>query len=140
MVLVLLFVRPSWYCYPQYDHSSAGMGEAPSAMDQPIGTGDGGTTRFQLSKHYGEQNRTITRPRPETIRLSIDGVETAAFTHEGKGWIRFDTAPADNAAIRAGFEFDVPVRFAEDRLDVSSTSFAAGEAPSVPLVEIREDS
>ena len=39
---------------------------------------------------------------------------------------------------RAGFRFDVPVRFAEDRLDVSGTNFAAGEAPSVPLIEIRE--
>jgi len=40
--------------------------------------------------------------------------------------------------VRAGFRFDVPVRFAEDRLDVSAVNFAAGEAPSVPLIEIRE--
>ena len=30
-------------------------------------------------------------------------------------------------------------RLAEDRIDVNRVSFAAGEAPSVPLVEIRED-
>jgi len=41
--------------------------------------------------------------------------------------------------VRAGFRIDVPVRFAEDRLDVSGVNFAAGEAPSVPLIEIRED-
>jgi uncharacterized protein (TIGR02217 family) len=40
--------------------------------------------------------------------------------------------------VTAGFLFDVPVRFAEDRLDITGLSFAAGEAPSVPLVEIRE--
>ena len=40
--------------------------------------------------------------------------------------------------MRAGYLFDVPVRFAEDRLEVSGANFAAGEAPSVPLVEIRE--
>jgi hypothetical protein len=32
----------------------------------------------------------------------------------------------------------VPVRFAEDRLSVSRTTFLAGAAASVPLVEIRE--
>jgi len=31
-----------------------------------------------------------------------------------------------------------PERFATDRLDINAASFAAGEAPSVPLVEIRE--
>ena len=35
--------------------------------------------------------------------------------------------------IAAGFRFDVPVRFAEDRLEVLST-FLAGDAPSVPLI------
>ncbi len=54
------------------------------------------------------------------------------------GVIRFDEAPAAGAEVRAGFRFDVPVRFAEDRLDISGATFAAGEAPSVPLIEIRE--
>jgi len=41
--------------------------------------------------------------------------------------------------VRAGYRFDVPVRFAEDRLSLSLATFAAGEAPSVPLIEVRED-
>jgi hypothetical protein len=32
----------------------------------------------------------------------------------------------------------VPVRFEQDRLDVSGLTFLAGEAPSVPLIEVRE--
>jgi uncharacterized protein (TIGR02217 family) len=40
--------------------------------------------------------------------------------------------------LTAGFRFDVPVRFAEDSLEVNRATFAAGEMPSVPLVEIRE--
>jgi uncharacterized protein (TIGR02217 family) len=52
--------------------------------------------------------------------------------------VTFDTAPAAGAIITAGFLFDVPVRFAEDRLQVSGAAFAAGEAPSVPVVEVRE--
>jgi uncharacterized protein (TIGR02217 family) len=40
--------------------------------------------------------------------------------------------------VRAGYRFDVPVRFADDRLTFSRASFQAGEVASVPLVEIRE--
>ena len=40
--------------------------------------------------------------------------------------------------MTAGFLFDVPVRFAEDQLQVSLAAVSAGEAPSVPLVEVRE--
>ena len=47
-------------------------------------------------------------------------------------------APKAGAEVRAGFLFDVPVRFAEDRLDINGIAFAAGEAPSVPLIEVRE--
>jgi uncharacterized protein (TIGR02217 family) len=50
----------------------------------------------------------------------------------------FAVAPAAGAEVRAGFLFDVPVRFAEDRLEVSGAGLAAGEAPSVPLIEVRE--
>ena len=55
-------------------------------------------------------------------------------------WAISRAAPAEGAVIRAGFLFDVPVRFAEDRLDVTGVNFAAGEAPSVPLIELREAS
>ena len=49
-----------------------------------------------------------------------------------------DEPPAVGSEISAGFLFDVPVRFAEDRIDINRATFLAGEAPSVPLVEIRE--
>ncbi len=122
-----------------FDFSSNGMTGTPGAADQLIGTGDGLAARFALVKHYGAQRRAITRPEPGSIAISVDGVPVTGWQHDGRGAILFDTAPADGAAIRAGFRFDVPVRFAEDRLDVSGVNFAAGEAPSVPLVEIREE-
>jgi uncharacterized protein (TIGR02217 family) len=40
--------------------------------------------------------------------------------------------------VRAGFRFDGPVRFAEDRRSLSRATFEAGEVASVPLIEIRE--
>ncbi|MBX7536426.1 DUF2460 domain-containing protein [Qipengyuania sp. GH1] len=121
-----------------FDHSSAGGDGQPSAVDEAIGTGDGAAGDFALVRNYGDQQRRITRPVPGSILVSLDGVPASGWRHIGKGVIRFETPPAAGAAVRAGFLFDVPVRFAEDRLDISGATFAAGDAPSVPLVEIRE--
>lgn len=124
-----------------FDFSSNGMTGAPTAVDQSLGVGDGLTARFPLRKLYDgpePQERRITRPRADTVLASIDGVPTSAWVLEDGGWIAFDEAPAPGAEVRAGFLFDVPVRFATDRLDVNGANFAAGEAPSVPLIEVRE--
>lgn len=124
-----------------FDHSSNGMTGAPTPADQLLGTGDGLRARFAIVKAYGgdePQLRPITRPRLETVRVSVGGVETNAFTLDAGGVVVLAAAPPAGAEVRAGFLFDVPVRFAEDRLDVTGAAFAAGEAPSVPLIEIRE--
>lgn len=126
-----------------FDSRSAPLGQAVSAIDQRLGLGDGRTSEFALAKRYGEgadaQVRFITRPVAGSIRLAVDGVEQAAgWSHAGQGVIVFDVPPAPGAVLTCGFRFDVPVRFASDTLDINRATFAAGEAPSVPLVEIRE--
>ncbi|MCC6926111.1 DUF2460 domain-containing protein [Novosphingobium sp.] len=124
------------------DFSSNGMTGTPGASDQVLGTGDGIRTDFALIKAYGEgaalQLRRITRPVTASIAVSLDGVASSAWTLADKGVIRFATPPAAGKVVRAGFLFDVPVRFAEDKLEVSGAVFAAGEAPSVPVIEVRE--
>ncbi|KPL68939.1 hypothetical protein SZ64_13015 [Erythrobacter sp. SG61-1L] len=125
-----------------FDCSSNGMTGTPTMLDQKLGTGDGTTASFRLVKHYGgsddPQTRPITRPRPESVTVSVGGMPASGWTLGEKGLLTFAAAPPAGAEIRAGFLFDVPVRFAEDRLDVTGASFAAGEAPSVPLIEVRE--
>ena len=125
-----------------FDFSSNAMRGNPTMLDQQIGIGDGLAASFQLVKSYGEgdepQVRPITRPRADTILISIDGVSSTGWTLNPGGVVVFSTAPAAGAIVKAGFLFDVPVRFAEDRLDITGAAFAAGDAPSVPLVEIRE--
>lgn len=121
-----------------FDFSSHGMTGTPEASDQLLGTGDGTTSRFRLVKAYGDQQRIITRPDAGTVRVAVSGNPVSAWQLAAGGWIVFDAAPPPGATVTAGFLFDVPVRFAEDRLDITGLSFAAGEAPSVPLVEIRE--
>ncbi len=54
------------------------------------------------------------------------------------GAVVFDAAPVAGAGVTAGFRFDVPVRFAEDRLEVSAARWLAGEVASVGLLEVRE--
>jgi uncharacterized protein (TIGR02217 family) len=126
-----------------FDFSSGAHDAAPDPEDQPIGTGDGAQSSFPLSKAYGDgpdaQLRYITRPVEGSIRVALDGVELlSGWSHAGLGVIAFATPPAADVAITAGFLFDVPVRFAEDRLEIDRETFAAGIVPSVPLVEIRE--
>ena len=123
-----------------FDHSSNGMAGVPAAADQLLGTGDGVRTDFALVKHYGTQERRITRPVAGSVLVSVDGVErVSGWTLGGGGRVLFEVAPGAGAEVRAGFRFDVPVRFAEDRLAVSRATFEAGEIASVPLIELRED-
>lgn len=125
------------------DFSSQAMTGTPTATDQLLGLGDGVTASFPLLKRYGEgeaeQLRRITRPRADSVQVSVDGLPATGWTLDPGGVITFTAPPAAGQAVRAGFLFDVPVRFAEDRLEVSGAAFAAGEAPSVPIIEIREE-
>jgi uncharacterized protein (TIGR02217 family) len=117
------------------DHSSNGS--------QALGTGDGETVAFQLSKTYGASFdpyvRPITKPVAETVTVTVDGMTTAAFTvNEATGIVTFDAPPANGAVLLAEFEFDVPVRFDIDRLDIELSSFDAADAPAIPLIEVLE--
>ncbi len=105
--------------------------------DELVGTGDGTARRFALVRHYGAAVRRITRPVSGSVRVSVDG-RAVGFAMEAGGWLALDAAPAVGAVVRASFDFDVPVRFAEDQLSVSRATFLAGVAASVPLIELRE--
>ncbi|MEW9522844.1 TIGR02217 family protein [Agrobacterium radiobacter] len=127
------------------DFKSCPPGETPAAIDQRIGTGDGVTAGFQLLKTYadagGSFTRRIDKPAEGSVIVSVEGVKAEAAdisVDHATGMVLFRAgrAPPAGAAIRAGFEFDVPVRFAIDRIDVNLTAFEAGRIPSIPLMEI----
>ncbi len=126
-----------------FDNSSNVMTGTPTMLDQPIGTGDGLRTTFPLRKLYGAgtdaQVRHITHPVAASILVAVNGnALTTGWTLQPGGKIAFDVAPAAGAAITAGFRFDVPVRFADDRIEVNRSTFGAGEMASVPLIEVRD--
>ncbi len=125
------------------DFKSCLPSQAPATTDQTIGTGDGITTDFQLVKSYvsGAQTwaRMITKPVAGTVRIAIDGVDqtTGWAVDATTGVVSFTTAPASGTAITAGFEFDVPVRFDTDALDVTLDIERLGSITSIPLIEVR---
>lgn len=123
------------------DASSARWGQALTALDQRIGTGDGSTASFQLVKRYGEGEgayvRPIRKPVAGTVRIAVNGAQAEADIDTATGLVTLKASPAAGSAITAGFEFDVPVRFDIDHLAVNLAAFQAGDIPSIPLVEIR---
>lgn len=118
-----------------FDHATAVV---PGYGDVLLGIGDGVTTRFALVKRYGQMVRRITRPVAGSVRVGVGGVETQGFAVGDGGVVLLDSAPDKGVAVTAGFTFDVPVRFAEDRLQVARATHGAGIAASVPLIEVRE--
>ena len=125
------------------DHKSCLPSGTPAPTDQMIGTGDGATTTFQLVKRYasGSQTwmRTIAKPVAGSVTIALNGAPQASgwSVDTSTGVITFTTAPASGVAISAGFEFDVPVRFDTDALDVTLDLERLGSITSIPLLEIR---
>jgi len=124
------------------DFQSCAPGAAIAPTDQAIGTGDGTTTVFQLVKTYssGPSNwvRKIAKPVDGSVRVAVAGVEqlSGVSVDATTGLVTFTAAPVSAAAITAGFAFDTPARFDTDSLSINLASFAAGEVPSIPMVEI----
>jgi len=125
------------------DFKSCLSSQSCGPTDQPIGTGNGSATLFQLTKRYtsGTQSwtRAITKPVTGTVTIALNGVPQASgwSVSTTTGLITFTTAPALGVVITAGFEFDVPVRFDTDALDVTLDLERLGSITSIPLVEIR---
>ncbi len=127
------------------DYKSCRASATVGYEDQLIGLGDGVATDFQLVKTYASgpasQVRRITKPVVGTVRVGLQGDEVQLAVHfdldAETGIIRFVTPPALGERVTAGFEFDVPVRFDTDKIQVSVASFQAGDVPHVPVVEVR---
>jgi uncharacterized protein (TIGR02217 family) len=127
------------------DYKSSVASADPTYLDQVIATGDGVVAVFPLVKTYrsGEQSyaRPITKPVLGSVRIGLDQDEM----QEGidyqvdvtTGLITFQHPPDIAVQVRAGFEFDVPVRFDTDQIQTSVANFQAGSVPNVPIVEVR---
>lgn len=124
------------------DYRSGPPNQGLTSNDQIIGIGDGLARVFGLSKTYtsGPSSvvRRITKPILETVIVAVDGVETTDFLLDPEtGEIFLPSAPEVGVLVTAGFEFDVPVRFTQDQLDIAVETFNAGAVPQLGVIEVR---
>lgn len=129
------------------DWKSCPLAAAPRFSDQNLGVGDATTRVFALRKLYGGAYapywRDIAKPVAGSVKVGVAGVEKAEGVDfdvdvaTGLVTFRPGRVPPAGAAVAAGFEFDVPVRFETDLLEIDFAAFDAGSIPHVPLIEIR---
>ena len=131
-----------------------------SATAQPIGTGTGSATVFQLARTYAAGSRTYVRTikkpiappavdyqgatLPQTVVVHVNGAVVSGWTVDSTtGLVTFAAAPASGAVITADFEFHYPVRFDTDEFQAQvEDSDVLGAGPiiswhSIGLVEVR---
>lgn len=113
--------------------------------DQFIGFGTGFTDTFQLVKAYSVggniYDRPIYLPVLDSVVVADDGVLVPAANYTVSrpgGVVTFDTPPADNHTITAGFLFDVEVRFeSDDTFEGIVRTWQAGGFADITLIEVR---
>lgn len=110
------------------------------------GTVGGGNTVFQLQKTYSSGGvnyvRPITKPVTASVKMFVGGVLktlTADYTlNSTTGVVTFGVAPA--SAVTWTGEFDVPVRFDIDKLDITYETLSAqgilSNASRIPIIEL----
>lgn len=127
------------------DYKSCAAARTPLPTDQRIGTGDGVTLSFSLSKTYLSGDESYTRPIVKPVAGTVIVAVATDPQAEGTdfsvdpttGTVTFAVPPDIGTAVTAGFEFDVPVRFDSDRVQTSVAAFNAGDLPNVPIIEVR---
>ena len=136
-----------------FDYASSSPGTvAPSAIDQQCvlangnnasyTSGSGNSPSIFLQKKYtsgsNSHTRAIDLPVSGTITVSVNGSTAGVtFTDNGDGSIVVNSA-SNTGLVKAGFEFDVPVRFADSadegialRMDDFSNA-----STSIELIEV----
>ena len=135
------------------DWSDFEIGDAanPTTDNQVLGLGDDSTVAFNVIKTYSsggiDYSRAIKKLVSGTVTVLLDNVvQGSGFTVDvNAATVTFDVAPASTGGSGPGgeevigivTEFDVPVRFDDDQLNINVTLFNVGSLPSIPLKELR---
>jgi len=123
----------------------------PTNDNQRIGLGDDAQTVFQVFKQYSfgglTYDRTLKKLVSGQVVVLLDNVvQGSGFTIDlTLATITFSVAPASTGgtgpggevSVEVALEFDIPVRFDEDRLKISVETSLAGQIPPIPIIELR---
>lgn len=91
-----------------------------SVTDEPLGTGDGVNTAFQLIRYFiaGGVAEDIIAPTAIT-EVKVDGTPTVDYTLDSDtGIITFGTPPGVGDAVTATFTYYFRCRFSEDTMEM----------------------
>lgn len=122
------------------------IGNAATDTPQTIGTGDAAQTVFPVVRRYATASFTFDRVLERynaspAARVFLDGIEQfSGFTLQpDSATVTFTSPPGGGVLVGVICEFDVIVRFATDKLDISLETFDAGFIPEVPIIEVRDE-
>ena len=121
------------------------------AVNEPLADADGSETEFQLRRTYGPQTqltytRKITKPVVSTVRIVNTPTDTGTPVEIDPlsfgvdpvtGIVVFTVAPQAGKLSWSG-EFDIPVRFDTDSLDIAVIHVDAMQIPDITIVEVDE--
>ena len=108
------------------------------AKDQMLGIVEGEPTQFQLQKVYSigtfSYARQITRPKSGTVVIKLAGVVQGGIDVD----INTGIITGATSDMTASFEFNVPVRFDTDAMEIDVERDGLVNCPTIDLVEIKE--
>lgn len=97
-----------------------------------------GSNQYQLTKVYGSgpytYQRDITKPISGTVQVYSDGSPISTTIDHLTGIV----TTTDTGTLTADFEFDVPVRFDNDRMNITTSVVNIHDWDDIVLVEVKE--
>lgn len=131
--------RGAAHSFPFREWRDYKSGPNNDLLPTAVGTGNGVATVYQLVKTYDDSARPFVRrifkPVVSTLVIYVNSVAllSSDWAIDTDGVVTFDTAPGNLLAITAQYEFDVPCRYVDDRMDVNVTWMQAQAVPSIKI-------
>lgn len=125
------------------DFKSCPPAQVVANTDQIAGTPTVLAEILQVTKRYSSGPSTYTREITKIVEgtfvASYNGIDASedALVDFASGQFCLLRPLVPGAVVYVGYEFDVPVRFSNDYLDVSVDQFNAGSLPQLNVIEIK---
>jgi len=104
----------------------------------PVAAVAGNVLQRQLVRVYDDEIdpyvRLVTLPVVSTLKVYVNAVLTTDYDLLAGGILEFPADPGVN--VVASFEYDIPVRFDIDDLNVRLNTYGEGNIPSIQIIEL----